>query len=101
MKQKPTDEEILEMENITAKTAAAYLGMDNSKVYNGLQAGAFPFGTAYNTGKEWVYDIRPQALVEYNRHGKRDLMEQTVRFIVEAVGRHIPDFKMKDINIGA
>jgi len=101
MKQKPTDEEILEMENITAKVAAAYLGIDGSKVYNGLQVGAFPFGTAYYSGKEWVYDIRPQALVEYNRHGKRDLIEQTVKFIVEAVGAHVPGFKAKNINIGA
>lgn len=34
-----------------------------------MQKQVLPIGTAYLREKEWCYDIRPQALVEYNEHG--------------------------------
>ena len=51
---KPTTEEILAINgSVPVEMAARYL----------------PIGTAYLREKEWCYDIRPQALVEYNEHG--------------------------------
>lgn len=68
---RPTDEEILSTNRVTIATAARYLGMANETVADGLQFGAFPFGTAYQRPSgSWIYDIRSQALVEYNRCGR-------------------------------
>lgn len=68
---RPTDEEILSSIRVTVATTARYLGMANETVADGLQFGAFPFGTAYQRPSgSWIYDIRPQALVEYNRSGR-------------------------------
>ncbi len=68
---RPTDEEILQLPRVNTETTARYLGMSNDTVADGLQLGIFPFGTAIRKPSgQWVYDIRPQALVEYNRSGR-------------------------------
>jgi len=80
-----TDADILACKSVSVPVAAEYLGIHAGYIRRGLQEGILPFGSAVFGGKEWSYDIRPQALVEYNRHGKRDLLEKTVQFILDAV----------------
>lgn len=55
--------------SVPVEMAARYLGRPKDFIYNGLQKQALPIGTAYIREKEWCYDIRPQALIEYNEHG--------------------------------
>ena len=71
---RPTDEEILNLNRVPLATAARYLGISDDTIADGLQFGTYPFGTAVQrqTGT-WVYDIRPQALVDYNKHGRIDV----------------------------
>lgn len=67
---KPTDDEILSINgSVPVDTAARYLGTSKDFIYCAMQKQVLPVGTAYIREKEWCYDIRPQALVEYNRHG--------------------------------
>lgn len=69
-----TDEDILAMRRVPAQTAARYLGMSDNVLYEGLKNGDFPFGTATKGSKgRWEFDIRPQALVNYNRSGRIDM----------------------------
>ena len=68
-----TDEDILSMKKVTPQIAAAYLNVSDDRIREGIQTGAFPFGT-YDTGpggNKRSFDIRPKALVEYNNHGLR------------------------------
>lgn len=72
---RPTDEDILAMTYVKPTDAAKYLGVAPTTIYYGLQDGIFTFGVAIQSKKSggWIYDIRPEALVEYNRHGRVDL----------------------------
>lgn len=74
-KKRLTDEDILSMGRVKPTDAANYLCMDVSTIYYGLQDGIFTFGVAIKNkeNSKWTYDIRPEALVEYNRHGRVDL----------------------------
>jgi|GEM_PF-6947029 len=85
MPRKYTDEDILIMEKVSPKVAAYYLGCSPDNIYLGLQNGVFPFGVAIRHDIEWSYDIRPRALVEYNRHGKKDLLKDTVNYITACI----------------
>ena len=69
MKLKDTD--ILKMSKVTPADAADYLGLSTGTVREGLISGVFPFGVAIKAdgAKNYCFDIRPLALVEYNRHG--------------------------------
>jgi len=61
------------MKKVTPQIAAAYLNVSDDRIREGIQTGAFPFGT-YDTGpggNKRSFDIRPKALVEYNNHGLR------------------------------
>lgn len=70
VKPKPTTEEILAIEgSVPVDVAARYLGTTKDFIYCAMQKQVLPIGTAYLRSKEWCYDIRPQALVEYNEHG--------------------------------
>ena len=70
LKPKPTKEEILAIDgSVPVEVAARYLGQSKDFIYCGLQKQVLPIGTAYIREKEWCYDIRPQALVEYNEPG--------------------------------
>lgn len=67
---KPTTEEILAIDgSVPVEMAARYLGQSKDFIYCAMQKQVLPIGTAYLREKEWCYDIRPQALVEYNEHG--------------------------------
>lgn len=67
---KPTTEEILTIDgSVPVEMAARYLGQSKDFIYCAMQKQVLPIGTAYLREKEWCYDIRPQALVEYNEHG--------------------------------
>lgn len=83
-----TDEEILKMKRVKPTDAAAYLGVDVTTIYYGLQDGIFTFGTAIESQKSggWIYDIRPRALVEYNKHGRVDMVKlmRQMQGIIEA-----------------
>ena len=69
-KPKPNDNDILAIDgSVPVETAARYLGTSKDFIYCAMQKQVLPIGTAYIRNKEWCYDIRPQALVEYNRHG--------------------------------
>lgn len=68
---RPTDKDILALTRVNLVTAARYLGVSDETVAEGLQTGLYPFGTAIQRPSgSWVYDIRPQALVDYNRYGR-------------------------------
>lgn len=77
MPKRLTDEDILSMKRVKPIDAARYLGVDVSTIYYGLQDGTFTFGTAMQSPKSenWIYDIRPKALVEYNKHGRVDMVK--------------------------
>lgn len=68
---RPTDEEILAVEgSTTIDMACRYLGMPRNMFCIAMQKQVLPVGTAVkNPGGEWSYDIRPQALVAYNKMG--------------------------------
>ena len=71
---RPTDQDILALTRVNLVTTARYLGVSDETVADGLQTGLYPFGTAIQRPSgSWVYDIRPQALVEYNRCGRINL----------------------------
>lgn len=67
---KPTTAEILAIDgSVPVEMAAKYLGQSKDFIYCAMQKQVLPIGVAYIRKKEWCYDIRPQALVEYNEHG--------------------------------
>lgn len=67
-----TDSEILAYDSVPVRTAAEYLGVSVLFIQNGLQQGSLPFGCCVvgDSGKR-IFDIRPQALVEYKHNGKK------------------------------
>jgi hypothetical protein len=65
--EKPTDEEILAMDNVPVKTAAAYLGVSYLHVYGILQDQHCPYGTAHKEKSNWTYQISPGLLEAYQR----------------------------------
>lgn len=85
---KLTDEDILSMKRVKPADAANYLGVDVTTIYYGLQDGIFTFGTALQSPKSdgWIYDIRPRALVEYNKHGRVDMVKliRHIKGMIEA-----------------
>jgi hypothetical protein len=95
LKPKPTKEEILAIEgSVPVEMAARYLGRPKDFIYNGLQKQALPIGTAYIREKEWCYDIRPQALVEYNEHGgimQHTEFEHFVRAVITNAAKNVVD----------
>lgn len=68
---RPTDEDILAMTKVPVQVAADYLDMSPDTIRAGLITGELPFGSAVKLGnaQRTTFDIRPLALVEYNRHG--------------------------------
>lgn len=79
------DEYILKLKRVPPQIAARYLGMSDNILYEGLKNGDFPFGTATKGTKgRWEYDIRPQALVNYNHSGHIN-MDELANTIVNRV----------------
>ena len=65
---RPTDNEILEMDNVPPKVAAKYLNTALLFIYYGMQQHTLPFGSAVqNPGGKWSYHISPGLLVAYQR----------------------------------
>jgi hypothetical protein len=64
---KPTDEEILAMDNVPVKTAADYLGVSYLHIYGILRSHTCPYGTAAKGKSNWTYHISPGLLVAYKR----------------------------------
>ena len=67
-----TDSDILAHKSVPVRTAAEYLGVSVLFIQNGLQQGSLPFGCCVvgDSGKR-IFDIRPQALVDYKHNGKK------------------------------
>lgn len=68
---KYTDDEIRNMDKITCKIAADYLGISPLAVSFGMQNGKLPIGFAYQKDRysNWTYQIIPERLIAYN-HGR-------------------------------
>lgn len=65
---KPTDREILALDNVPPRAAAKYLDVAALSVYYALQQRAAPYGYAVkNPGGKWSYHISPGLLVAYKR----------------------------------
>lgn len=82
-----TDEDILRMDKVTVQTAARYLHKSDEFVRDGIINKELPIGTAFkiNGSSKWDFDIRPQALVYYNRHGTA----QGASFDISALARAV------------
>lgn len=65
----PTDEAILQYDNVPVETAARYLGSSTATLYEALQDERVPFGWAVRRNASWAYHISPGALVKYKREG--------------------------------
>jgi len=70
---KYTDEEIRNMQKITLKVAADYLGISSIMLSLGMRNNLLPIGFAVNKKERykdsWSYSIIPERLIAYN-HGK-------------------------------
>ena len=65
---KPTDKEILEMDNVLPSIAAQYIDKTPTFIRLGLQQRSLPFGSAVKNGSgKWSYSISPGLLVAYKR----------------------------------
>ena len=67
--EKPTDEEILQYDNVPIEVASRYLGSSTATLYEALQDERAPFGWAVHRNAQWAYHISPGALVRYKREG--------------------------------
>lgn len=65
----PTDDAILQYDNVPVETAARYLGSSTATLYEALQDERVPFGWAVHRNAQWAYHISPGALVRYKREG--------------------------------
>lgn len=65
----PTEEEILQHDNVPADLAARFIGWSTPTLYFALQQERAPFGMAVQnqTTGTWTYNISPGALVRYKR----------------------------------
>ena len=84
------DEYILKLKRVSPQIAARYLGISDDKIYDGLQDGSLPFGTAFKSKEsgKWIYDIRPKALVSYNRYGRMNthaLADEITQKVISAI----------------
>lgn len=75
----PSDEEIMEQNNVPVEMAARYLGSSTATLYEALQDERVPFGWAVHRNSAWAYNISPGALVRYKREG-------------------LPMYKLKDVS---
>lgn len=88
----PTREDILSIRgSVPVEVAAKYLGVSKSFLYGALQKGVVPIGTAYLADKEWSYDIRPLALVEYNEHGGYHQFQEFRKYLIDTIQAAIMD----------
>lgn len=92
MEKIPTREEILMIRgSVPVEIAAKYLGVSKSFLYGALQKGVVPIGSAYMADKEWCYDIRPLALVEYNEHGGYNQYQEFRQYLIDTIQAAIMD----------
>lgn len=75
----PTDETIVQYDNVPVEVAARYLGSSTATLYEALQDERAPFGYAVHRNAQWAYHISPGALVRYKREG-------------------LPFYKLKDVS---
>lgn len=86
----PTTDEILAIKgSVPVDVAARYLGVTKNFIYLSMQNQLIPIGTACKGEREWMYDIRPLALVEYNQHGGTVQIDKLQTFMVEFMKRYI------------
>lgn len=88
---RPTDEEILQYDNVPPQVAGLYLGNSSTTIIRALQQGRVPFGWAAlneDTGT-YTYNISPGGLVEYKHHGGSpvdlSLMQALMREAVDRI----------------
>lgn len=83
---KITDEFILSFDTVPMPVACKYLGKSKDFISLGLQHQVLPFGTAVKgKGSVYKYDIRPEALVDYKHNGNKNIINDTVNFMADAV----------------
>lgn len=83
---RPSDTDILSMTKVTPAVAGQYLGISDDSIRDGLINGNFPFGTAIRSESgRYVYDIRPIALVNYNRNGRGIDIEALADRIIQGI----------------
>lgn len=83
------DSDILTMSKVTPQIAARYLGVSDDMIRKGLQDGRFPFGTAIKSrnSDKWIYDIRPDALVQYKHYGNLLNVDVLINMLSEMLSR--------------
>lgn len=67
----PTDEEILQYQDVPIPVASKYIAMSTTTLSRALQTGRAPFGFAVQNPKtqSWSYNISPGGLVKYKHEG--------------------------------
>lgn len=67
-KESPSDDEIMQHNNVPIQTAAKYVGWSTATLYRALQEERAPFGMAVKCESgSWAYNISPGLLVKYKR----------------------------------
>lgn len=56
---------IMKIEHITVKTAAAIMGKSQQFIRSGLQANILPIGMAVKMSSQWTYFINPKQFYDY------------------------------------
>lgn len=98
----PTDEEILQYENVPVDVAARYLDWPEQTVRLALREGRAPFGIAVR-GKTLIYKISPGGLVRYKRDGVPCIDYKTIqdliqRVVTQTIQEEMCDFKLEFFN---
>lgn len=80
----PTDEEILELDNVPVDVTARYLGWTEQNVRLALRESRAPFGIAIPGDKgALTYKISPGGLVKYKREGAPVVSYETLLMMVK------------------
>ena len=77
----PTDDEILNYDNVPVDVAARYLDWTEQNVRLALREGRAPFGIAIQD-RALTYKISPGGLVKYKREGVPVMSYETMRYLV-------------------
>lgn len=101
-RQIPTDEEILNYDNVPVDVAARYLDWPEQTVRLALREGRATFGVAVRD-RAVTYKISPGGLVRYKRDGVPCFDYQTIQELIrgvvtETIQEEMSDFKLEFFN---
>lgn len=101
-RQIPTDEEILNYDNVPVDVAARYLDWPEQTVRLALREGRATFGVAVRD-RAVTYKISPGGLVRYKRDGVpcfdyRTIQELIRGVVTETIQEEMSDFKLEFFN---